>query len=346
MTERRTAVYHFCQTCWFVKNDQKAEAMAYNCCNCGFGPHNLALYTSCINCGHNFRLPTPIVSYDYVAAGYDSEACRIAPVGKATDKETTISWSEATSPRTTPETEDHSPVDTPSQCPYDGMVPGSVTSTLNDETDGGDDGYSQSRSDDNCSTCPTTPESVDTQQAIPPMVSIESLVDDVMKSAYFVSTFQDFIANIVNHTANGGNSSSTSTNIERTALCACTTKSSTGTKRAQNDGTPPSDDDNDDDDDGDDEKDRRKRRKLGGTARKPVRKLVCPYFRRDPEVFKDDKSCSGPGWPDIHRLKLVIASDPFSFLSVANSRQTAFISTTQTVPVRQMLLYLPIRAPS
>jgi hypothetical protein len=36
------------------------------------------------------------------------------------------------------------------------------------------------------------------------------------------------------------------------------------------------------------------------------RLLACPYFKRNPESHRKYKSCAGPGWKDIHRLKLVI----------------------------------------
>lgn len=317
MIEQRIIVYHFCPTCWFVKEDKEAELLTNYCCDCGLGPYNLDLYTGCTNCGHSFRLPTPIVSYDYAVAGYDSKALRIAPARKDTEEETAITRRKMTHPKTRQETEVYTTAEAPFQSP---LVPGCGASILNYETDGSGDGYSESILDGNCSTCPTTPESVDVQWTIPPMVSIECLVDDVMTSGYFVSAFKDIIAGIVNYTANGGNSS---TNTEDTALRPSTTKSPTGTKRAQMDGTPPSDDDDDNDDDdndGDDEEDRKKRRKFDSTAKKSVRKLACPYFRRDPEAFKDDKSCSGPGWPDISRLKSVTASYRFSFLSVTNPR--------------------------
>lgn len=32
-------------------------------------------------------------------------------------------------------------------------------------------------------------------------------------------------------------------------------------------------------------------------------KLACPYYQRDPGKPPKNRSCTGPGWPSIHRLK-------------------------------------------
>jgi hypothetical protein len=34
-------------------------------------------------------------------------------------------------------------------------------------------------------------------------------------------------------------------------------------------------------------------------------RLSCPYFQRKPYRYGPIRACSGPGWPDIHRLKYV-----------------------------------------
>lgn len=36
-----------------------------------------------------------------------------------------------------------------------------------------------------------------------------------------------------------------------------------------------------------------------------LRKFACPYYKRYPERHRKWRSCSGPGWDTIHRLKLV-----------------------------------------
>jgi hypothetical protein len=32
-------------------------------------------------------------------------------------------------------------------------------------------------------------------------------------------------------------------------------------------------------------------------------KLACPYYKRSPQRHKTWKSCSGPGFASVHRLK-------------------------------------------
>ncbi|KAI6084588.1 hypothetical protein F4821DRAFT_261818 [Hypoxylon rubiginosum] len=33
------------------------------------------------------------------------------------------------------------------------------------------------------------------------------------------------------------------------------------------------------------------------------RRFACPYFKRSPERYRHQRSCAGPGWPSVHRLK-------------------------------------------
>jgi hypothetical protein len=37
----------------------------------------------------------------------------------------------------------------------------------------------------------------------------------------------------------------------------------------------------------------------------PSRRFACPYFKNDPATFQTWRSCGGPGWTTIHRLKSV-----------------------------------------
>lgn len=65
-------------------------------------------------------------------------------------------------------------------------------------------------------------------------------------------------------------------------------------------------DDRDDGDDGDDADDPRKskwRRLLEGPRNVF---FACPYFKHDPGRYQSERSCVGPGWPTIHRVKCVI----------------------------------------
>lgn len=32
-------------------------------------------------------------------------------------------------------------------------------------------------------------------------------------------------------------------------------------------------------------------------------KYACPYYKYDPERFKNHRTCCGPGWGEVHRVK-------------------------------------------
>ncbi|KAK4167958.1 hypothetical protein QBC43DRAFT_202547 [Cladorrhinum sp. PSN259] len=42
---------------------------------------------------------------------------------------------------------------------------------------------------------------------------------------------------------------------------------------------------------------------LGSLDSTSARKLSCPYYQRDPRKALKNRSCAGPGWPSIHRVK-------------------------------------------
>lgn len=64
----------------------------------------------------------------------------------------------------------------------------------------------------------------------------------------------------------------------------------------------PSDDrDASRDDDDEDDEDRTKRAKTD--LAEGCRKFACPYYKHDPATFANCRSCVGPGYPSIHRLK-------------------------------------------
>jgi hypothetical protein len=46
-----------------------------------------------------------------------------------------------------------------------------------------------------------------------------------------------------------------------------------------------------------------KRKRLPGDTTTISRKLACPYFKNDPEHCQAGRSCSGPGWDAVHRMK-------------------------------------------
>lgn len=64
-----------------------------------------------------------------------------------------------------------------------------------------------------------------------------------------------------------------------------------GKKRSTN-----AEDSSDDDDD-----EKRPRKSIAQNENSP--KFACPYYKRDPHRFSSERTCSGPGWPNIQRLK-------------------------------------------
>lgn len=62
----------------------------------------------------------------------------------------------------------------------------------------------------------------------------------------------------------------------------------------------------DEDDEDEDDSSRKKQKKLAGASGiegEERQKLACPYFKHNPRKYRSCKSCPGPGWDTIHRLK-------------------------------------------
>jgi len=178
------------------------------------------------------------------------------------------------------------------------------------ETDESDDSYSEFESDDTSSTCPTSPNSIDQENTMPQMaLSIHPVLDRRCDEiCLFHINVPEFPCQCCASRDEWQDSSNVPANAARAVSSTDATTSTSNAKRGtQGNDPPPPDDESDNDGESDDDRDRGKRRKLNGAARKSGRKLACPYFRHDPQAFSDDKSCSGPGWPSIHRLKYVMA---------------------------------------
>jgi hypothetical protein len=55
---------------------------------------------------------------------------------------------------------------------------------------------------------------------------------------------------------------------------------------------------------GDEDGNGRRERTLANTAASSNSpKLACPFYKRDPEKYSHIRSCVGPGWDSVHRLK-------------------------------------------
>ena len=51
---------------------------------------------------------------------------------------------------------------------------------------------------------------------------------------------------------------------------------------------------------------RRKRPRDGSASasnQQSVRRLACPFFKRDPHKYETEQACTGPGWLIVHRIK-------------------------------------------
>jgi len=64
---------------------------------------------------------------------------------------------------------------------------------------------------------------------------------------------------------------------------------------------------NDEGQQGENDGDPNKRRKVISASKsgngKKEKRFACPYFKRDPKVYGDRRSCLGPGWLEVHRVK-------------------------------------------
>jgi hypothetical protein len=59
-------------------------------------------------------------------------------------------------------------------------------------------------------------------------------------------------------------------------------------------------------DQGDDDNSRKQPRKLTGPSLDRTQsRFACPFFKRNPEVNRKWRSCAGPGWATVHRVKCV-----------------------------------------
>ena len=53
----------------------------------------------------------------------------------------------------------------------------------------------------------------------------------------------------------------------------------------------------------DDRQESERRKRINAGPAGPSRKLACPYYKRRPHIYQSRKSCPGPGWDSVHRLK-------------------------------------------
>ena len=89
------------------------------------------------------------------------------------------------------------------------------------------------------------------------------------------------------------------------------------------------------DDDPDEEHRRGKRPKRQGDAKEialSTRKLACPYYKREPSKYQNWRSCPGPGWDTVHRLKYDLEAIKSTAGTNVTSREHLY--RRHTIPIR------------
>ena len=171
-----------------------------------------------------------------------------------------------------------------------------------DSEDSDIDMLSESETDYDCSTCAGSPSDTEThwiERVISPMT--RHIVDRIMNGLHFIF---DLKSGIITCTSDGSTSSaSPSSNFNSSQGSSTSGTSNAGSKRSRGDGgdgdslSPGDNGDND----------RGKRPKRNPTSPNSEDghslKYACPYFKRNPQRYKQRRSCAGPGWSDISRIK-------------------------------------------
>jgi hypothetical protein len=123
------------------------------------------------------------------------------------------------------------------------------------------------------------------------------LVDRLMVAFYAMF---DPNSRLVNHAGPSSSSHQQSTS-NRSDMSASAPGSGNGDRKrkASDNNFPTRDDDGDDDG--------KKRRRLSSSNPNVIletsKKFACPYFKRNPRKYQRVRSCPGPGWDTVHRLK-------------------------------------------
>lgn len=163
--------------------------------------------------------------------------------------------------------------------------------------------FSDTETDYEYSSCTGTPSSVESEDWFALNVSpiTRHVVDRLMNGLHF--TF-DLKSGIIMCTSGGATPRSTSTNNytpDHSVSVSSASKDSKKRSISDDNSQPPEDDD---------ENERNKRRKPNradpGKKGDPRRKFACHYFKRNPENHSQYNSCTGPGWDEVHRVKLVL----------------------------------------
>lgn len=104
---------------------------------------------------------------------------------------------------------------------------------------------------------------------------------------------------------NGGKSSNTSTSYGTSSFQQSSSRKasqSNGKRKSRSDDTAPPNDDNGQDSSGGPNKRRRGSQATVSSSEMATR-FACPFYKHEPSRFRSRRTCPGPGWLTVHRMK-------------------------------------------
>lgn len=129
---------------------------------------------------------------------------------------------------------------------------------------------------------------------------IDSIVNDFLKARFGPSPGIRSLA------GSDQTNSSTATGGASKAASSEAPANNSGRKRGRGDESPPERNPNESNQDGNGD-DPNKRRKGNPNTKlsnaKKGKRYACPYYQREPNRFRETRSCLGPGWTEVHRVK-------------------------------------------
>lgn len=164
-----------------------------------------------------------------------------------------------------------------------------------------DYGSEDQQSSEELSSCTSTPQAqFGTDyggEATQLLLRKQKLVDSLMREFY--STF-DAKSNVITHGSDSSPSSRHQSTGSDPLVNNSQLSSGGGSKRKVSDDDSPTREN--------DEEYSKKRPKRGEPPAEDdqtnsLKKLACPYFKRNPRKYQKCRSCPGPGWDTVHRLK-------------------------------------------
>lgn len=129
------------------------------------------------------------------------------------------------------------------------------------------------------------------------------LVDRLMR--YFYAWLDPRIGTSARGHNDGTSNSNTSFSPSRISSTVATSSSAIsgehGIKRRREESSERGDNHSDEDD-----RKGKRRKRDNNVAVEIIRKLACPYYKHEPSKYQTWRSCPGPGWDTVHRLKYVV----------------------------------------